>query len=43
MPVGGERDKAVKKSNIGEEKRSAREVAVLIDLSELALLGKEKK
>lgn len=42
IPIGVERDKAMKKTNIGKEKRHAGEVAILVELSELALLGEKK-
>lgn len=37
-----ERDNALRKNDIGREERSAGDVAILIESSELALLNKEK-
>lgn len=40
--LSAERDNALRKNDIGREERSAGEVAILIESSELALLNKEK-
>ena len=42
IPAKLEKDNAMKKNNVGREKRSAGEVAILLELSELSLLSKEK-